>query len=116
MYSVTLRRDETASWDGERFVDRKGRYEGMVYECEFKALAAAIVKLGLFSLPDEYPVEGTDMPSTITTVRWAGGEKVVDNYGGQGPRSLWMIETLIDGVAAGVRWRDEGSPPIDEFA
>jgi hypothetical protein len=105
VYTVTLRRDGTALWEGRQYVEREGHFEGEVYERDFARLAEAIIKLRYFTLPDDYLPLRTDMASAITTVRWKGGQKSVDNYGDQGPAALWQIETLIDGVAAAVRWR-----------
>lgn len=105
VYTATLRRDGTAEWDGRDHVDRLGHYEGQVGRRDFDRLAEAVVLLRFFAMADQYPPPATDLPSTVTTVTWDGGDKTVDRSCNQGPTGLWMLETLIDGVAAGVRWK-----------
>lgn len=46
MYEVTLAADGAATWDGERFVDRLGRYQGQVDVNDFGRLARFMRRAG----------------------------------------------------------------------
>lgn len=95
-YKVTLRRDGTISYDGRRFVELQGRYEGTFYG--FDRLAQLIVARGYFNFKDNYDINATDLPSAITSVVRGGKRKTITNYGDAGPVELWGIETAIDGI------------------
>jgi hypothetical protein len=101
IYKVTLRRDGTISYKGEEFVELKGAYEGKVYG--FERLAQLILSNGYFSLKNNYTINATDLPSTITTVVSGGKRKTVTNYGDTGPIELWGIEMAIDGMWKGAK-------------
>ena len=102
-YRVTLRRDGTATYVGLEYVERKGTYSGKFYG--FERLAQLIEARGFFDLKDNYAINATDLPSTITSVVRAGRRKTVNNYGGAGPLELWGIEEAIDGVVSNTKWQ-----------
>ncbi|HKR02541.1 MAG TPA: DUF6438 domain-containing protein [Pyrinomonadaceae bacterium] len=99
IYTVTLRRDGTISYNGKKFVQLEGMYEGKFYG--FERLAQLILSRGYFNLKDNYTVNATDLPSTITSVVRGGKRKTIRNYGDSGPVELWGIEMAIDGVLRG---------------
>jgi Domain of unknown function (DUF6438) len=101
IYKVTLRRDGTISYNGRRFVELEGAYEGKVYG--FDRLAQLILSSGYFNLKDNYSINATDLPSTITSVVRSGKRKTITNYGDSGPVELWGIEMAIDGMLKGAR-------------
>jgi hypothetical protein len=101
MYKVTLRRDGTISYNGRRFVELQGAYEGKVHG--FDRLAQLILSSGYFNLKDDYAINATDLPSAITSVVRAGKRKTITNYGDAGPVELWGIEMAIDGMLRGAR-------------
>lgn len=101
MYKVTLRRDGTISYNGKRYVQLEGAYEGTVYG--FDRLAQLILSRGYFKLKDNYAIGATDLPSTITSVVRNGKRKTITNYGDAGPIELWGIEMAIDGMLKGAK-------------
>jgi hypothetical protein len=101
MYKVTLRRDGTISYNGRRFVELEGVYEGKVYG--FDRLAQLIIASGYFNLKDGYALNATDLPSANTSVVRNGKRKTVTNYGDAGPVELWGIEMAIDGMLKSAR-------------
>ena len=101
IYKVTLRADGTISYNGKRFVELKGAYEGKVYG--FDRLAELILARGYFNLKDNYTINATDLPSTITSVVRGGKRKTITNYGDTGPVELWGIEMAIDGMLNGAK-------------
>lgn len=100
-YKVTLRRDGTISYNGRRFVELEGVYEGKVYG--FDRLAQLIISSGYFNLKNGYTINATDLPSAITSVVRSGQRKTITNYGDRGPVELWGIEMAIDGMLKGAR-------------
>lgn len=103
VYKITLRRDGTATYVGREFVERKGTYSGKIYG--FERLAQLIESRGYFNLKENYTVNATDLPSTLTSVVRAGRRKSVTNYGDTGPVELWGIETAIDGMVTNIKWQ-----------
>jgi hypothetical protein len=97
-YSVVFRPDGTVQYDGKMSVARKGVRTGAVPPEKFEELARFVVAQGFMELKDHYkdPVPPTDEGSTITTVVADGRPKVVEEYGGEGPRKLAEIESRID--------------------
>lgn len=102
IYKVTLKRDGTATYVGKQFVERTGTYSGKFYG--FERLAQLIESRGYFDLKDNYTINATDLPSTVTSVVRAGRRKTITNYGDTGPVELWGIEQAIDGVLANTKW------------
>lgn len=102
IYKVILRSDNTATYIGERFVERQGTYKA--YISNFEYLAKIIEARRYFSLRNSYTAPVTDLPSAITSVVRNGKRKTIDNYANSGPIELWEIETLIDGLIANARW------------
>jgi hypothetical protein len=100
-YKVTLRRDGTISYNGRKFVELEGTYEGTAYG--FDHLAELIISSGYFNLKDRYTIKATDLPSTITSVVRGGKRKTITNYGDTGPVELWGIEMAIDGILKGAK-------------
>lgn len=109
-YKVTLRRDGTISYDGKRFVQLEGKYEGTFYG--FDRLAQLILSRGYFNFKDEYTVNMTDLPSTITSVVRNGKRKTITNYGDAGPVELWGIEMAIDGILKGAKLEKAKGPQV----
>lgn len=101
VYKVTLRRDGTISYNGIEYVPLKGAYEGTVYG--FERLAQLIIARGYFNLKDNYTINATDLPTTVTSVVRNGKRKTIKNYGDSGPVELWGIEMAIDGMLKGAK-------------
>jgi len=110
MYKVTVRRNGTISYEGKRFVQMEGAYEGTTYG--FDRLAQLISSQGYFSWKDDYSIPATDLPSAITSVVRGGKRKTITNYGDAGPVELWGIEMAIDGMLKSARLEKVKSPRV----
>jgi hypothetical protein len=104
MYEVTLRSDGTATWYGERFVPRLGRYTGEVSVDAYQKLARFIQRAGFFGWQDEYVANVTDTPDYFLTVTTGQRSKTVRQNATDEPPDFWVIATLIDALAATVDW------------
>ena len=109
IYRVTLRRDGTLIYEGIRFVSMLGTYKGQAYD--FARLAEFILAQDYFNLKDDYWIQGTDLPSTITSVVRADKRKTVTNNAGIGPVGLWGIEMVIDGIWRSAKLEKVVEPP-----
>ena len=109
--TVVLRPDGTASYEGKRFVDRIGEYEGTFAQDDFRKLAAEFEAIGFFQLNDRYRRPITDQPSRITSATRGASVKKVDNYGNAGPRNLKDLEDRILKVAQTITWKNATTPP-----
>lgn len=103
-YTVTLRSDGSADWNGERHVDRIGRFHGQFASNAFEELARFIERAGFFGWDDEYVGGASDLPDYELTVVAKDQTKVVRQNGTPEPADFWVIAALVDGLAAGIDW------------
>jgi hypothetical protein len=105
VYTVTLRLDGSASYDGARFVERLGNFSGQVYFGDFAQLSLFVERSGHMKLADRYAAPWTDDETVqVTVTPRTGAPKTVTDYGRYGPPDLWMLERSIDGVAGHIKW------------
>ncbi|GEM_PF-2039011 len=102
-YRLTLNADGTAEYVGGRFAPRQGSYKGTYYG-GLDRLAPVLDRLGYWRLKPAYAARATDQPSHIVTVVASGGTKTVREEGSDGPAELFALQSMIDGLAANVRW------------
>jgi hypothetical protein len=105
VYDVTLAFDGTATWNGERYVDRLGRYQGQVNVNDYGRLTRFIERVGFFGWDPEYADPNvTDLPDYFLTVVADGRSKTVRQYGVDEPADFWVIAAIVDYLAAGINW------------
>ncbi len=104
VYEVTLRSDGTGDWNGERFVDRIGRFHGQVNMGDFEKLARFIERTEFFEWDDESSSGITDAPDYELVVVAGKRTKRVRQNGTDEPPDFWVIAAVVDGLAAGIDW------------
>jgi hypothetical protein len=105
VYSVTLNLDGTATYTGERFADRTGKFSGRVYWNDYGHLCLLIDTSGFMNLGNRYATNWTDDETTTVTVTRRNGEvKSVEDYGRFAPPEAWTVERAIDGVVGQIKW------------
>jgi hypothetical protein len=104
VYEVTLAADGTATWNGERFVDRLGHHRGQVALNEFGKLTRFIGRAGFVGWENEYVSNVTDLPNYFLTVVTDEQAKTVRQYGVDEPADFWVIATLVDHLADAIDW------------
>jgi hypothetical protein len=104
IYEVTLRADGTATWDGERFVDRLGHFEGSVDVNDVARLARFIERADFFAWEDEHLANVTDLPDYFLTVVSSAETKTVRQNGVDEPKDFWVIAAVVDGLACDIDW------------
>ena len=109
VYQVTLARDGAATWDGERFVHRPGRYHGQVDVNDVDRLARFIDRAGFFGWDPEYLANVTDLPDYFIIVAAGDQTKTVRQNGVDEPADFWVIAALVDGLAEAVDWTAAGT-------
>ena len=106
-YSVELRGDGSAVFNGQSFVSVTGEQTGRVSEQKFDKLLAMLRSMNFYSLPDRYAQQVTDSPTYSVTVSIDGNvKKVVDHMGiniGM-PGSITDLENLIDLAGDTPKW------------
>lgn len=111
MYEVTLAADGTATWYGERFVERLHRHQGTVDVNEFGRLARFIQRADFFSWEPEYVANVTDLPDYFLTVVTGAGTTTVRQNGVDEPADFWVIAALVDALACALEWTRVPEPP-----
>jgi hypothetical protein len=102
---VQIFSDGKVIYQGIRFVDMMGTYEGEISEGQIIRLENQIRDMRFFMLMDEYDGPVTDLPSTIFSVLWGEKQKrIVNRY--NGAPSLKTLEELVVQILGEVgSWR-----------
>ena len=113
-YSVTLRRDGTAQFDGTRLPVPVGICKGTVDLDDFGRLCLLIERFNLEKLPEDVRERqdvGHAMCGGAVTVRVTKtGDKVYAEkreINSCGPIELWALQMAIDAVAQKIEWKRE---------
>ena len=102
LYEVTLAADGTATWYGERFVDRLGRYQGQVDANDFSRLAGFMQRAGFLDWEPEYLGNATDLPDYFLTAVVGDHTTTVRQNGVDEPPDFWVIAAVVDGLAEAI--------------
>ena len=107
IYKVTVLRDGTVLWEGERFVKTTGKATAKLPAATVAQLADAFKAADFFALRDKYDNrEMTDQPSAIVHFDDGKRKKSVEHYYGDGsaPKALTVLEERIDALIGTARW------------
>jgi len=94
-FELIVYQNRTASYEGQNFVNRIGKYTGEVSEENIKVLMELAEDMGYFQLDDVYDNRFvTDLPATITEI---DGKRVMNRYEGPDLSRLYnQLDTLIE--------------------
>lgn len=107
VYKVSVLRDGTVSWDGERFVKTTGKATAKLPASAMSELAKAFARAGFFALHDKYEsYDVTDNPSAIVSFDDGKRNKTIRHYHGDSssPKELYELEDRIDQLLGTARW------------
>lgn len=118
-YSVTIKGDGTVIYEGRNFVPTQGTITTTVPVESVERLVAEFDDADFFALEEDYSVNATDLPTTITTLSIGGTTKRIVHYGvgcdvddpvlDTAPEALCRLEALIDEVAGTKKWVSRGN-------
>ena len=108
-YTVTLRRDGTAHFDGGPNAPRRGQFAGTVDLDDFGRLCFLVERFKLEKLPEDIrkrKIHGSHGWATIVRAKKVDDRKQIENWeiSGCGPIELWAIQMSIDAVAQRIKW------------
>jgi len=108
IYTVALYDDGIVIFNGLRFVDELGLRIRDIGSAPIEDLVGHARRISYTSLDERYEGSATeptptDLPTTITSVRFGGFHKVVRNYWGAPPQ-LREFERRIDSIVGTTRW------------
>ncbi len=112
-YSVTLRSDGSASWNGEAFTERIGSFGGNVDANDFEQMTAFIDRAGFWYWAPEFTEPITDGPTYTLTARADEVTKSVTQYVTNDPPDFWVIAELIDHISERISWTPEPTTEAD---
>ncbi|MCU1278658.1 MAG: hypothetical protein JWM53_2204 [bacterium] len=107
IYKVTVLRDGTVLWEGERFVKVTGKATAKVSAAAITDLAKAFARADFFALQDKYDsYDVTDHPSAITVFDDGKRKKTIHHYHGDhsAPKALVELEDRIDTLVGTSKW------------
>lgn len=112
VYEVTLHADGRAAWQGHRFVERIGPFEGEIGADDFRRLAALVERVGFFSWDPEYTSGVVDTPDYHLVVQRGAATKTVRQNAIDEPPDFWVVAAIVDGLAAAVAWTPAPALPV----
>jgi hypothetical protein len=98
VYTIEIKSNGEITYNGERYVETKGKQKLQLSKSEINALKDAISESRFYSLNDRYDGNITDLPATTITLKTITGEKSVYDYYMAPPR-LSELEKKIDKIA-----------------
>ena len=107
IYKVTVLRDGTVLWEGERFVQVTGKVTAKLPAAAMTDLGKAFARADFFALQDKYDsYDVTDHPSAITTFDDGKRKKTIHHYHGDrsAPKALDELEDRIDALVGTTKW------------
>jgi hypothetical protein len=107
-YTVTLRRNGSAEFVGEHFVDRLGQHVSDLEPESFDTLARAVMFLCLTSanrVDESFMQSVLDVSRTSVWILRAGERVEAGHYSGVGDRTTSRLGMLIDGFTSDMAWR-----------
>jgi hypothetical protein len=107
-YTVTLRRNGSAEFVGEHFVERLGQHVSDLEPESFDTLARAVMFLCLASpnrVDESFMQYVLDVPHTSVWILRTGERVEAGHYSGVGDRTTSRLGMLIDSVTSDMAWR-----------
>jgi hypothetical protein len=107
IYKVTVLRDGTVLWEGERFVKTVGKATAKLPAAAQAQLADAFKAADFFALQDKYErYDITDHPSAIVSLDDGKRRKTVRHYHGDSsaPKALYALEDSLDRIIGTSKW------------
>jgi uncharacterized protein DUF6438 len=107
IYKVTVLRDGTVLWEGERFVKTVGKATAKLPPAALAQLADAFKTADFFALHDKYEsYDVTDHPSAVTTFDDGKRKKTVRHYHGDrsAPKAVYELEDAVDRIVGTAKW------------
>lgn len=102
-YTITVRRDGSATYVGRSNTEREGTYTGQVDQAIMVKLLDKAKSIGFFDMEDKYDGPVTDLPSTIIRVNADGKDKkVVGRY--KTPSSFKPFAQFADSLLLPLEW------------
>jgi hypothetical protein len=111
VYTLTFRRDGTATFHGDRNAAREGDWRADLGMSGFAYAAYAIERLGITRMAPEYTQYATDLSTAIIRV-WRRGERTprqVLDYGDAAPLEFRIAAAVLDDLATG-RYQSAWAP------
>lgn len=94
-YRAVIKADGAITYTGIKAVDRIGEFTGTISAARFRELAHYAAGIGFFHLKASYRFPMADRATVYTSVKAGAAEKIVMNYGGNGPPELKSFELKI---------------------
>ena len=106
IYKLTISGDGTVIYEGQDFVQVKGRETASLSPAQIQDLVTAFEQANFFTLTDSTDQDTTDSPSVITSITLNGKTKTINHYYGDSgaPQALFDLESKIDEITNSKQW------------
>ena len=106
IYKLTISGDGTVIYEGQDFVQVKGKQTASLRPTQIQDLVTAFDQAKFSTLPDYTHEDTTDSPSVITSITLNGKTKTVNHYYGDksAPQELFDLESKIDEITNSTQW------------
>lgn len=104
MYKFSIYNSGYAVYEGKRFVEKTGRYDGRIAKTILDELKNKAIAINYFGFKNEYPKTASDFPSVKTALVLNGKRKDIMD-GSNAPSALKEFEKYLDSIKDSVEWR-----------
>lgn len=111
-YKITVFSDGKVLYEGKRFVEKIGTYEGKIGIDKLKQIEARAKDIKYFEFADRYPTGNdhiSDLPAAITYFKYQDKEKTITNRH-DSPNTLREYEDFLDSILMNIEWKTISSP------
>lgn len=104
MFKITIYTDGNAIYEGERFVDKVGKFKKQLTKKDVNNLIKQFRKADFFNFKEEYPAHSPDFPGTIISFKYKGKYRNI-KHTNEVPDELLNLEQQIDKIAEAKGWQ-----------
>ena len=118
IYKLTIEGNGTVIYEGQDFVQVKGRQTASLSPAQIQELVSAFEQANFFTLMDYTHEDTTDSPSVMTSITLNGQTRTVNHYYGDSsaPQALFDLESKIDELTNSKQWTGSGTSSPEEKA
>lgn len=103
VYKITIQGNGKAIFEGQKNVDKIGKYEKLFSKEEIENLIKKFEEVKFFEFKDEYSAKVTDLPTTYLEFTHKGQTKKIKDYY-DAPTELKNLEKMIESIANSSGW------------
>jgi hypothetical protein len=114
VYSLVLQRNGAAAYNGIKYVEREGAFQGEINVFDFGRLSLMIERFQVENMLAKYASEDSCASTATLRIHYANSERILEisDSDKAGPIELWAIQTAIDSIVNKIEWQLKDSDRV----